>query len=321
MQSLTPPLFSRSASTALKGVAIVFVILGHRHVIVNGGAIGVQLFLVLSGYGLWKSVASRGLDGYWRRRAVGVLVPYLLFTIVQLVVQATLLGGFTPLQGIVSIVGLDFGLNIDPCMWYISFAFYWYAWLWVGMKLFGRSRMAALSFLALGVVAVIAFGLFGLVWRPGAAAQVYFLSFPIGVLLARYESRMQVLKGRKALVPLALAAGCAAVLVYSAPSNGAIVNQSVSNLVQSFTWAVLVTVVVVLLADLLKSSKAMGIMEYVGDRSYAMYLNEGLFMRLDPVLGWTASPVATLLGSFAVAVVFDKFVSDPAVKWVKGRLL
>ena len=310
---------SRNTTRVLKGIAIVFVILGHRHVVENGGAIGVQLFLMLSGYGLYKSVASRGAKGYWRRRFVGVMVPYGLFMIFQMAIQVTLLGGFSFVQGIVSLVGLDFGLNIDPCMWYISFAYYWYAWFWIGVNWRNRSSKVALAVLMMGALIVVPLGLLGWPWRRGASAQIYFWSFPLGVLLARYEGWLASRLRGGTLIFAVIISACLSTAVYAAPSNESIVNQSLSMLVQSAFWTIFLLLVAILLTKGPEGSRLLAAMEYVGSKSYAMYLNEGLFMRLDPILGWTSNPLITLIGSFAVAKVFDRFISEPIVAWVKAR--
>lgn len=53
--SLKSPFFTRECSTALKSVAIVLVIFGHRGLIDCAGSWGVLIFLALSGYGIFKS--------------------------------------------------------------------------------------------------------------------------------------------------------------------------------------------------------------------------------------------------------------------------
>ena len=68
---------SRDVSAMLKGIAILLVLLGHTGVVRMGGAGGVALFLIVSGYGLHCSWESGGPEGYWRKRAQKVWLPYI----------------------------------------------------------------------------------------------------------------------------------------------------------------------------------------------------------------------------------------------------
>lgn len=68
----------------MKGYAILGVLIGHigQYSGVNGiefpAGVGVSIFLILSGYGLAVSTKKSGLKGYWGKRALRVLLPYLL---------------------------------------------------------------------------------------------------------------------------------------------------------------------------------------------------------------------------------------------------
>ena len=66
----------RRKSGVLRGIAILLVLLGHTKIVRLGGAGGVALFLIVSGYGLHCSWESGGPEGYWRKRAQKVWLPY-----------------------------------------------------------------------------------------------------------------------------------------------------------------------------------------------------------------------------------------------------
>ena len=72
------------------------------------------IFLVLSGYGIFKSAQRKGLAGYWRNRVIGVLVPYALFCVFQLGLSLAMGEGIGAGNVLCTVTGLDFGLNVDP---------------------------------------------------------------------------------------------------------------------------------------------------------------------------------------------------------------
>lgn len=65
---------SKQQSLIIKAVAIIFVIMSHTGVFPCGGAIGVHLFLIVSGYGIYCSL-EKGTDDYWKRRNAPRLYP------------------------------------------------------------------------------------------------------------------------------------------------------------------------------------------------------------------------------------------------------
>ena len=75
--------FSRTHTTLLKGVGILCILWGHAGLawrfsgIQWVAAVGVSLFLLLSGYGIAASWQRGGLERYWSKRLRKVLVPYL----------------------------------------------------------------------------------------------------------------------------------------------------------------------------------------------------------------------------------------------------
>ena len=59
---------SKEQTLLLKGIAILMVILGHMSYITWGGAGGVTIFLILSGYGIHESFKKNGLKNYWKKK-------------------------------------------------------------------------------------------------------------------------------------------------------------------------------------------------------------------------------------------------------------
>jgi hypothetical protein len=87
--------FSRQHTTLLKGIAILTVIWGHiglaYHIysIQWIAGIGVALFLICSGYGLEASFNKNGLNNFWEKRIVAVVIPYwIIYLIATLLLRS-----------------------------------------------------------------------------------------------------------------------------------------------------------------------------------------------------------------------------------------
>ena len=61
-------IFDKEYTLYIKGIAILLVILGHMGVIDCGGAIGVHMFLIISGYGIAISLENNGVKKYLSKR-------------------------------------------------------------------------------------------------------------------------------------------------------------------------------------------------------------------------------------------------------------
>ena len=71
-------------SLFLKGIAILLVLIGHTFGSnYKLGVFGVNLFLILSGYGIYKSFNKNGLKDYFKKKIEKVYIPYLLVTIAK----------------------------------------------------------------------------------------------------------------------------------------------------------------------------------------------------------------------------------------------
>lgn len=152
---------------------------------------GWLIFLVLSGYGIFKSAQGKGLAGYWRNRVIGVLVTYVLFCVFQLGLSLAMGEEIDGGNVFCTVTGLDFGLNVDPTMWYISFIFACYAVFYGVWRVYERRGAAAFTAVLLVAFVLIAVvGLTNVAWHRGTAAWTYFWAFPAGVLLAMYEKKL-----------------------------------------------------------------------------------------------------------------------------------
>ena len=176
---------NRETGTALKGVAILMILLGHTNYFIWGGAGGVVLFLILSGYGLNVSVREKGLCGYWENRIRKVWLPYVFVGVIN--VLAGKAHGFKAI--LCTITGLDLGLITDRTMWYVSFIFVWYIAYYL-LVLFTKQfqKMAVSSVIVVAGLLIVAFLVRRLfyntsLWNYPSGAARYVLGFPIGVIL------------------------------------------------------------------------------------------------------------------------------------------
>jgi peptidoglycan/LPS O-acetylase OafA/YrhL len=110
----------------LKGYAIIAVLFGHvgQYLGINGieysAGVGVSLFLILSGFGMEKSVNKSGVDKFWIKRFCRVFFPYIIAESVYMVINK-------PGRRLVEILG-DFSLlkPLHPFGWYLHYIFICY---------------------------------------------------------------------------------------------------------------------------------------------------------------------------------------------------
>ena len=166
----------RNYTTAIKGFSILTVVWAHSGAGLSVGGIqfiagtGVALFLICSGYGLEISYEKNGLQGFWKKRLLGVCFPFWLIEVVGLLITGT----FS-----VKMYLLDF-FFLKPATGYGWFMGY----------IVVEKRMAVLVgvFVAWFVLESVFFA------NPDMpflrARQM--LSFPCGVLLAKHKEKMEV---------------------------------------------------------------------------------------------------------------------------------
>lgn len=185
---------SKTMTTCIKGIAILLVLFGHLSLIDCSGAWGVHLFLIISGYGMYCSYESSGLNMFWRKRIDTVWLPYFFCISTFLFIRIFLHEDFSLANVIVSIIGLDFGLNIDPTMWYISYIFAMYAIFFLHYIMCNR-KIAFFTSVILQVFITV-LGYMGIAWHRGTIAWAYIFSFPIGVLWGKIKNT-QITKKKK----------------------------------------------------------------------------------------------------------------------------
>lgn len=197
-QSNKPPqytLMDRGHTTILKAIAIIMVVWGHVGAMMGVpniqfvGGVGVSLFLICSGYGLFSSYKSNvekygefhGLKDYWKKKVIKVVIPYWVVEIFGL----SLVG-----ETDVSVVIKDL-FFITPATsygWYMQYLMICYILFWIVM-IFKKIIFKNTFYYALVSCFLLWFIVESLLFAdpnmPFLRAR-QMLAFPLGVLLSFY---------------------------------------------------------------------------------------------------------------------------------------
>lgn len=180
----------RNYTTAIKGFSILTVVWAHSGARLSVGGIqfiagiGVALFLMCSGYGLEISDEKNGLKGFWRKRLLGVCLPFWVVELVGLLATST----FS-----IKAYLLDFCF-LKPATsygWFMGYIVICYL-IFYAVKMLIKDRRMQM---------VVLFGLFA-IWF--VLESVFFanpdmpflrarqmLSFPVGILLAVNKDKIE----------------------------------------------------------------------------------------------------------------------------------
>lgn len=180
----------RNYTTAIKGYSILTVVWAHSGAMLSVGGIqfiagiGVALFLMCSGYGLEVSYEKNGLIGFWKKRLLGVCLPFWVVELVGLFAT----GIFTIKTYLLDFCFLKAATGYG---WFIGYIVVCYLIFYVVKRFVSvEKRMAVIigAFVAWFVLESIFFA------NPDMpflrARQM--LSFPCGVLLAKHKEKIEV---------------------------------------------------------------------------------------------------------------------------------
>ena len=180
----------RNYTTAIKGFSILTVIWAHSGAMLSVGGIqfiagiGVALFLICSGYGLEFSYEKNGLSGFWKKRLLGVCLPFWGVELIGLLAA----GAFS-----IKTYLLDFCF-LKPATgygWFMGYIVTCYLLFFAVKRLIKDSRMQVLAlFGAFAFWFVLESVIFANPNMPFLRAR-QMLSFPAGVFLALNKEKIE----------------------------------------------------------------------------------------------------------------------------------
>ena len=169
---------STEDTTSLKGLAILFIILSHigdggfhHRIFVPLGGFGVAIFLILSGYGLMESYKKHGLENFFKKRLLRILIPYVLWVMTFIVIMLCLH------QRI---------LLSSIRYWFVEYIFLWYIVFFFALKHAYQYRWPLFC-----IVAIISF------WILPCLQAQQSLSFLIGIAISERKSQLVHIQRRK----------------------------------------------------------------------------------------------------------------------------
>lgn len=267
---------SKKQTNALKGIAIVLVVGCHignhfTRATTPLGGIGVFIFLLCSGYGLEASyqnevaLGKSGLEGYWRKRFIGVWLPYAVIECIMYLIKK-------PIS--LKLIILDLTL-IKPYFalgWYLNYLLLWYITFWSIYVLFGK-QSENFIIRAFCIMAVVYATYFNVV------SSIRFeqsLAFVGGILINRYPRKFFVICKKKWCLILFFIA--TTMLALKQLSWIRISSQNVLNILNLFIKTCAgcgIILTVCLISNSIVGHKAEETFAQIGKASYELYLVHG----------------------------------------------
>ena len=139
---------NRNCTTTLRGIATLIIMIGHVGVSGFGcrlfnpfGGIGVAMFLFLSGYGLSESFKKNGLNHFWKKKVIRIVIPYIIWIpIYHLAIR------FSPL-------GSVYHLEIIPRYWFIEYLIITYILFYFLFHYYAKQAIIVMGIM--GIISVI----------------------------------------------------------------------------------------------------------------------------------------------------------------------
>lgn len=180
----------RNYTTAIKGFSILNVVWAHSGAMLSVGGvqfiagIGVALFLMCSGYGLEASYEKNVLVGFWKKRLLGVCLPFWAVELIGLLATGTF--------SIKSYL-LDFCF-LKPATgygWFMGYIVICYLIFYAVKRLIKNSRMQTVALFGAAAIWFVLESVYFANPNMSFLRARQMLSFPAGVLLAVNKDKIE----------------------------------------------------------------------------------------------------------------------------------
>lgn len=267
----------KNTTTFLKGIAILFVILGHMGYIYNAGSWGVSLFLILSGYGIFKSYQKNGLKKYFSKKIKKIFLPYVLVTIFVLLYNYIKFK-ISKKTIIFSLLGIDFGFICDGTMWYISYIFIQYIIFFIVAFAFKKIKRENIkSILIILSCFILSYIIYKLniryvIWRHAAGTFLYRYSFGLGLTISFLSNYKISVKIKKIFLTFASFGLLFVILcLYNCVTTNS----------KYFIYANSMPILLILLNELKLVKFKNKTINFIGNISFDIYLWEAFFLNIE----------------------------------------
>lgn len=327
-----PSLMSRPLTDQLKGLAIIMIIFSHIGYFLTTfhhflfplsvfAGVGVNLFLLMSGFGLTSSALSKelGFLDFYKKRLTKLYIPLWLILIILFLLDLFLLNRHYPLITVFqSFLGFfpeaNLYTDIDSPLWYFTLILFYYLifpiFFQKKLKYFSPLLVYSLSFLITEKI--------NLPVNPSVLGlyKVHLIAFPLGMSLALINHKLikekftQIINFGNKNIDILLKTFFSLILLYfiyyTAFNSGVGHGVSIEQATSIFT-----TICVILLFNLIDFE--FKILNWFGIYSYEIYLfHWPLLYRYDQIYKFLPAYLATLiyLGIFiGLSYLMQKFIN------------
>jgi peptidoglycan/LPS O-acetylase OafA/YrhL len=306
----TTTFLDRTQTDQLKGIAIIFVVVGHLWVHVSEfraypvlGDYAVTLFLFLSGYGLSKSYTNRNffLKEFILKRLSRVIFPYWTATIVFIFLDYKLLNKvYSEHQIILTAAGINVNqalMHIDYTRWFITLLLTYYLVFGISYNL-ARGKRAAMILLLFGLV--IAVLRIPKLYPIGNLDQI--LAFPLGCLLVAYHDKTSgFIRGKWYPRFTKFSMACFALLsliLTTSKGDSNYIKKIIFLILEGMSGLLFCMLLISIFSGLAKIKFTGSFLKFCGSISYEIYLIHGPFLiKFNPIMGFFP-PVTIFLTFF-----------------------
>lgn len=282
----------KNTTTMIRGISILYVILGHLCIVgflnINLfhylGAVGVDIFLILSGYGLTKSyIKDNHMIGFVKRRVNTVYMPYFIITSILILSDIFFLKKYYSFKDLFKGFS-SFNTAVDSSMWYISFIIFWYIIFFLIFKI--KIKLSFKIITLIFISFTFKFNLYShfihILETPRFSYNLHWYAFTLGCIFAVYEDLIikTFIKNIKNLYIYSIFL----ILVFIVSSYNVCINGNLNMIYYQLydLSGALFTLLIFLILNYHNIKSNM--LNSLGKYSYYIYLTEGILIWKYPIL-------------------------------------